>query len=56
MKKSLKSAGKLKLNFPLMTILKAHKYTPCLSFWACQEKIVEFTDSTQIIYGPAIIA
>ena len=39
-----------------MTLLKALKYTPCLSFWACQKTIVEFTDSTHIIYWPAIIA
>ena len=39
-----------------MALLKALKYTPCLSFWACQKTIVEFTDSTHIIYWPAIIA
>ena len=36
-----------------MTMLKANKYTPSHSFWACQNKIVEFTDSTHIIYWPA---
>ena len=30
MKKAIKSTGKLELNFPLMTILKPLKYTPCL--------------------------
>ena len=33
-----------------------NKYTPSLSFWACQNKIVEFTESTHIIYWPAKIA
>ena len=36
-----------------MTMLKAIKYTPSNSFWACQNEIVEFTDSTHIIYWPA---
>ena len=27
-----------------MTLLKALKYTSCLSFWTCQKTIVEFTD------------
>ena len=48
-KKAKKNTGKLELNFPYMTILKALKYTPGLSFSACQKKIVEFTDSTHII-------
>ena len=39
-----------------MTLLKALKYTPCLSFWACHKAILEFTESTHIIYWPAIIA
>ena len=36
-----------------MTIPEALKYTTCLSFWVCQKKIAEFTDSTHIIYWPA---
>ena len=39
-----------------MALLKALKYTPCLSFWSCQKTIVEITDLTRIIYWPAIIA
>ena len=31
-------------------MLKAIKYIPSHSFWACQNKIFEFTDSTHIIY------
>ena len=36
--------------------IKALKYKSCLSFCACQKKIVEFTDSTHTIYWPTNIA
>ena len=36
--------------------IKALKYKSCLSFCACQKKIVEFTDSTNTIYWPTNIA
>ena len=39
-----------------MSILKALRYKSCLSFRACQKKIVEFTDSTHTIYLPTNIA
>ena len=35
--------------------IKALKYKSCLSFCACQKKIVEFTDSTNTIYWPTNI-
>ena len=54
--KKLKSTGKLTLNFAWMTMLKAIKHTTSLSFWACEKKIVEFTDSTHRMYWPAKIA
>ena len=38
------------------TVLKALKYKSCLSFCACQKKIVEFTDSTHTIYWSTNIA
>ena len=38
------------MNFPSRTIYKS-----CLSFHACQEKIVDFTDSTNAIYWPTNI-
>ena len=50
MKKKQKCTGNLKLNFPEMTILKALKYKPFLSFRVCQKKIVEFKDLTHTIY------
>ena len=36
--------------------IKALKYKSCLSFRACQKKIVEFTDLTHTIYWPTSIA
>ena len=36
--------------------IKALKYKSCLSFCACQKKIVEFTDSTNKINWPTNIA
>ena len=36
--------------------IKALKYKSCLSFPACQKKIVEFTHSTQTSYRPTNIA
>ena len=57
MKKGKQNTGKLELNFLQITILKAIKQTPCLSFWACEKKkIMEFTDSTHIMYWPVKIA
>ena len=38
MKKGKQNTGKLELNFLQITILKAIKQTPCLSFWACEKK------------------
>ena len=35
--------------------IKALKYKSCLSFRACQKKIIEFTDSTHTIYWPTNI-
>ena len=35
-----------------MTILQALKYKPFHSFWACQKKVMEFTDLTHTIYWP----
>ena len=32
--------------------IKAFKYKSCLSFPACQKKVVEFTDSAYTIYWP----
>ena len=36
--------------------IKALKYKSCLSFCACQKKIVQFTNSTNTIYWPTCIA
>ena len=36
--------------------IKALKYKSCLSFRACQKKIIELTDSTHTIYRPTNIA
>ena len=36
--------------------IKALRYKSCLTFCACQKKIVEFTHSTNAIYWPTNIA
>ena len=54
--KKAKKHWEVGIELSKMTILKALKYTPCLSLWACQEKIMDFTDLIHIIYWPAKIA
>ena len=49
MKKTKKCTGKLKLNFPEITILKALKYKYFLGFQACLKTTVEFNDLTYTI-------
>ena len=51
-KKVLESTNK----FSIEDNIKALKYKSCLSFHACQKKIVEFNDSTHTIYWPTNIA
>ena len=55
-KKSKKSIGELENELSINDNIKALKYKSCLSFHACQKKIVEFTDSTHTIYWPTNIA
>ena len=38
------------MNFPTTKKLKALKYKFCFSFYACQKKVVEFTESAPTIY------
>ena len=46
---------KVEIELSINDNTKAIKYTPGLSFSACQIKIVEITDLTHMTYQPAII-
>ena len=50
MKIKLKMYCKVGIEVSINDITKSLKYTLCLSSLACHKKIVEFTDSTHIIY------
>ena len=50
MKIKLKMYCKAGIEVSINDITKSLKYTLCLSFLAFHKKIVEFTDSTHIIY------
>ena len=55
-KKSKKKYRRVRNELLIKDNIKALKYKSCLSFPACQKKIVEFTDSTHTIYWPTNIA
>ena len=55
-KKAKKSTGKLGLNFPYMTILKPSNIHLASVSEHIKKNIVEFTDSTNIIYWQAKMA
>ena len=48
--KKQKMDRRVRNELPINDNIKALKYKSCLSFPACQIKIVEFTDSTPTIY------
>ena len=55
-KKERKKYQRVRNELSIKGNIKALKYKSCLSFRACQKKIVEFTDSTHTIYWPTNIA
>ena len=55
-KKAKKNYWKVGIEPSIDDNTKNPRYTPGLSFSACQKKNVEFTDWTHIIYRPAMIA
>ena len=55
-KKSKKKYRTVRNELSVKDNTKALEYKSCLSFPACQKKIVEFTDSTHTIYWPKNIA
>ena len=55
-KKKQKKYWRVRNELSIKGNIKALKYKSCLSFRACQKKIVELTDSTHTIYWPTNIA
>ena len=55
-KKKQKEYRRVENELSINDNIKTLKYKSCLSFRTCQKKIIEFTDSTHMIYWPTSMA